>query len=124
MNGFSQKHLLRKAFRGIIPASIIDRPKYPYQAPDLKSFLKGGRLSETASHFLSNNMIKNYGVFDEKYVDRFVRKLQKGVTNRIGYRDNMLVTFILSTQIASYWMKNPLTHKLEDRLKTEEIIDY
>ena len=124
LNGFSQKHILRKAFRGNIPDSIIDRPKYPYQAPDLKSFLKNGSLSEEVNHFLSNNMIKNYGIFDEKYVDRFVRKVQKGSTNQIGYRDNMLVTFLLSSQIAGYWMNNPVAHRLEDRLKKVEIMDY
>jgi asparagine synthase (glutamine-hydrolysing) len=124
LNGFSQKHILRKAFRRFIPASIIDRPKMPYQAPDLKSFFKGGSLSETASHFLSRNMIKKYGVFDEKYVDKFIRKFQKGVPDQIGYRDNMLATFLLSSQIASYWMKNPVAHRLEDRLKVVEIIDY
>ena len=33
-----QKHLLREAFRSQLPRRIVDRPKQPYQAPDLKAF--------------------------------------------------------------------------------------
>ncbi len=124
LNGFSQKHILRKAFKGPIPASIIDRPKMPYQAPDLKSFMNGGKLSDTASYFLSKEMINKYGIFDDKYVNRFLRKFQNGIPSQIGYRDNMLITFLLSSQMVGYWMRNPVHHELEDRLKMVEIIDY
>ena len=40
---FSQKHLLREAFRAELPAEIVDRPKQPYQAPDFEILLPRGR---------------------------------------------------------------------------------
>lgn len=124
LKGFSQKHLLRESFKGSIPASIIDRPKVPYQAPDLKSFFREGNLSEQAAYFLSQGMLKEYGIFDEKYINRFIKKFDNGIHNKIGYRDNMLITFILSTQMVNYWIKHPKSHELDNGLKKVEIIDY
>lgn len=124
LKGFSQKHLLRESYKNAIAASIINRPKMPYQAPDLKSFFKKGKLSEKAKYFLAEDKIKEYGIFDKKFVNRFMQKFVKGVPGQIGYRDNMLITFILSSQMANYWMNQTVDHELDVRLKTVEIIDH
>lgn len=123
LNGFSQKHLLRESFRKFIPTAIIDRPKMPYQAPDLKSFHKDGVFSEQAMQFLSDDMIVNCGIFDPKYVSRFLGKFKKTTPQTIGYRDNMIFTFLLSSQIQHYWNKNPQRHQLNDLLRTVELVD-
>lgn len=123
LKGFSQKHILRQSFKGSLPASIIDRPKLPYQSPDLRSFYGKGRLSDLASHFLSKSMLDEYGVFDSKYVSRFLNKFERGIPTQIGYRDNMLITFILSCQMVNYWTRHPKHHELDSRLKKVEIID-
>ena len=120
---FSQKHLLAETFRKVLPASIIHRPKRPYMAPDLKSFMQEGKLTEQAAHFLSDELIDNYGIFDKKYVQRFLNKFSRSTAENIGYRDNMIVTFILSTQMAAYWTRHPRVWKLEDNLKNVEIIE-
>jgi len=123
LNGFSQKHILRKSFKEQIPVSILDRPKMPYQAPDLKSFYQRNTLSETASYFLSNDLLRDYGIFDEKYVQRLINKFNKGIPDQIGYRDNMLMTFILSSQMVNYWIRHPKEHKLDSSLSKIEIVD-
>lgn len=123
LKAFSQKHLLRESFKGLIPDSIIDRPKMPYQSPDLKAFFRGGKLSEQAAYFLSKDMLSDFGIFDEKKVNRFIRKFDKGIPEVIGYRDNMLITFILSSQMVNYWIRHPKHHELDSRLKKVEIID-
>lgn len=123
LKGFSQKHLLKESFKQTIPTSIIQRPKMPYQAPDLKSFFYKGRISGIAKYFSSKNVIDDYGIFDFKYVDRLIKKFSNRIPDQIGYRDNMLITFILSAQMANYYMRNPKTVELDERLKKIEIID-
>jgi asparagine synthase (glutamine-hydrolysing) len=103
LNGFIQKFLLKESYKKNIPPSIIKRPKRPYMAPDLRSFFSKGHLHEKYAHFLSESVIKDYGVFEEKAVGRFLKKFDHGIPKSIGYRDNMIITFLLSTQMAYYW---------------------
>jgi asparagine synthase (glutamine-hydrolysing) len=123
LKGFSQKHILRKAFRDRIPDSIIDRPKLPYQAPDLRSFIMNGKPVPIVEHYLSQEMIKEYGIFDERFVVRLLRKFSNRPLDEIGYRDNMMLVFILSTQLAQYCARNPLKVSVDDRLRTIDIIE-
>ena len=104
---FSQKYILGKAFQDVIPDSIINRPKRPYMAPDLKSFFSNGKLTEQAAYFLSDNLLDHYGIFDKKIVSRLVKKFERRMPEEIGYRDNMAFTFVLSSQMANYWARNP-----------------
>jgi asparagine synthase (glutamine-hydrolysing) len=123
LKGFSQKHILRDAFRDVLPASIIDRPKQPYQAPDLKSFFTEGRLTDKAALYLSDEAVENAGIFDKKYVNRLINKFSRRMPEQIGYRDNMLITFILSTQTISQFMNNPREERLDESLKRVEIYE-
>jgi asparagine synthase (glutamine-hydrolysing) len=95
----SQKHLLREAFRPDVPAEIIDRPKQPYQAPDLKAFFPNGKLCELGQQHLGREAIESTRIFDGIMVNRFLNKWNRGIPENIGYRDNMIFTFLLSTQI-------------------------
>jgi len=123
LNGFNQKHLLKKAYQDNIPPSIINRPKRPYMSPDLKSFFRDGKLTSNAGFFLSEDLIKDYGIFNFKWVERFVQKFKQGIPDNLGYRDNMIITFILSTQIANYWALNPRKEELSESLLTVSIHD-
>ena len=124
LNGFTQKHLLSQSFKDKIPKSIINRPKRPYMAPDLKSFIVNGKMTENVAYFLNDGLIKDYNLFDSRFVNRFLKKFSNGVPQNIGYRDNMIITFILSSQIVNYWIKNPKKYKLSEDLLTVKIIDY
>ncbi|MBK8805424.1 MAG: asparagine synthase (glutamine-hydrolyzing) [Bacteroidales bacterium] len=124
LNGFDQKYMLKKAFSKNIPREIIDRPKRPYMSPDLRSFIRGNKLTDNAAYFMSESMIKDYQIFNPKWVQRFLNKFNNGIPENLGYRDNMIITFILSTQIANYWAKNPKTFELNEDLLTIEIDDY
>ena len=81
-------------------------------------------MSEHARHFLSPELIQEYGVFDPKSVARFIRKFENGTPEVIGYRDNMLFTFLLSSQMANYWTRNPKQPVLDYGLKKVEIHDF
>jgi asparagine synthase (glutamine-hydrolysing) len=124
MKGLSQKHLLRDSYSGEIPDSIINRPKKPYIAPDLSSFFRDGKPTENTSFFLNDSIVKDYGIWDPKYVARFIGKFKNGVPDNVGYRDNMLVCFMLSTQIVQYWINNPIKYALCDKDFKIKINDY
>ena len=123
LNGFSQKYLLSETFKDRIPQSIIKRPKRPYMAPDLKSFFKNGKLTDRTAHFLSGETIAHYGIFDNRFIQRFVKKFSDQDRDNIGYRDNMIITFVLSAQMAAYWAENPKPPTPFNQLKDVEIID-
>jgi asparagine synthase (glutamine-hydrolysing) len=124
LNGLKQKYVLGKAYKDVIPASIINRPKQPYMAPDIKSFYSNGKLTEQASYFLSSKRINDCGIFDSKLTSRLINKFNKKMPDDIGYRDNMLFTFILSCQMAHYWTRNPKNTSLNEELKKVEINDF
>ena len=118
-----QKHLLCQAYKEDIPVSILNRPKRPYMSPDIKSFFRNDTLTENAEYFLSDHSLDDSGVFNKKMVNRLIKKFTRGIPANIGYRDNMLISFVLSTQISCYWAKNPPKVKLDHALKTVDIVD-
>jgi asparagine synthase (glutamine-hydrolysing) len=95
MKVLNEKHLLRKAARGLVPDSILNRRKQPYRAPDGKSFFGAGDgdLAET----LSESQIKRDGIFDPQAVTGLVNKFRANRASSV--RDNMALLGILSTQI-------------------------
>jgi asparagine synthase (glutamine-hydrolysing) len=124
LKGFNQKYLLKNSYKNQIPESIINRPKRPYMSPDLRSFIVNGKPTENTAYFLSEHLLKDYQIFNPKWVKRFLQKFSNGIPESIGYRDNMIITFILSTQIAKYWTKHPKQKSLSDELLTVKINEY
>jgi asparagine synthase (glutamine-hydrolysing) len=96
MKGLDQKHLLKKAFRGLIPESIARRPKQPYRAPDGKCFF-GSAVVDYAEELLSANAIRENGIFDPHTVTALVSKFKSGRASSI--KDNMALVGVLSTQL-------------------------
>jgi len=122
LNGYQQKYLLRETFKDELPSDIVERPKRPYIAPDLASFVRGGKPTEMAGSFLAPDRLRDYGIFEPKMVERLLFKYHRRGDEGIGYRDNMLVSFILSTQIAEYWIRNPaIAPELKDDRRTVDI---
>lgn len=124
MKGLSQKYLLRDSYSKFIPESILNRPKRPYTAPDLVSFFQNGEPTDNSSFFLNEDIVKDYGIWDEKYVSRFLNKFKRGIPENIGYRDNMLMCFLLSTQIVRYWIDHPKKNDLPLNMLKVKISDY
>jgi asparagine synthase (glutamine-hydrolysing) len=96
MRALDQKHLLKKACRGLIPNTILRRPKQPYRAPDGKNFF-GLAGADYAAELLSPEVIRQFGIFDPKAVSLLVKKFRtNGAT---GTKDNMAMIGVLSTQL-------------------------
>ena len=96
MKVLDQKHLLKRAFAGLIPESIRCRPKQPYRAPDGKCFF-GASTADYAQELLSSEAIRENGIFDAQAVTALVNKFRSSRASSV--RDNMAMVGILSTQL-------------------------
>ena len=124
LKGFSQKYILRQAFAPEIPPAILSRPKRPYMAPDLKSFFRNGKPTEECAYLLSDGIMKECGVFEPKVVQKFISKIEMQKPETIGYRDNMIITFLLSTHAVYHWIKNKKMPVLDKKLQKVSVVDY
>ena len=70
LNGTNEKYILKKAAKGIVPDEILKRKKFPFQAPGMSAMVK---RSEGRLEFLSDELIKKYGVFDVDHVHEMLR---------------------------------------------------
>jgi asparagine synthase (glutamine-hydrolysing) len=96
MKVLREKWLLKDAMRSRLPASILDRHKQPYRAPDAAAFL-GPQTPEYVKELTSEAMIARFGYFDPVKVSRLMTKL--GRSKGASARDNMAFIGVLSTQI-------------------------
>jgi asparagine synthase (glutamine-hydrolysing) len=94
--GLDEKHLLKKAFKNILPSAITQRTKQPYRAPIQKALidpLKHGSFQ----HLLSPQRIEDVGLFDPAKVSNLLNKMRAGAS--AGETEGMAISGILSTQI-------------------------
>lgn len=124
LRGFDQKAILKDAFKGKIPEQIIDRPKRPYMAPDLVSFIdEQGALQGMAAEMMSPEAIAASGLFNADNVAKLLKKFKRGVPRDIGYRDNMIFTFIYTAQLCQYWLNKPDMRAPDFSLCSVDIVD-
>ena len=119
MNGITEKFILKRSARGMVPNELIERPKQPYRAPISQAFL-GDTTHEYVHELLSETAIKNAGYFDHKKTTRLVKKCQKQQGALLSERENMALVGILSTQLLDFqFIKN---FPLEDSRTVETAV--
>jgi asparagine synthase (glutamine-hydrolysing) len=96
LRGLDEKHILRRAVGRHLPASIADRRKQPYRAPDSQCFF-GKDAPEYVEELLSSRTIAESGYFDPSAVEKLVQKCRQQEV--VGFRDNMSLVGILSVQL-------------------------
>jgi asparagine synthase (glutamine-hydrolysing) len=96
MKVLNEKNILKKAMQDILPQRIVERKKQPYMAPDILSFF-GDREPEYLQHYLSEELLRDAGIFRTEAVSLLLDKCRK--KGRQGFKENMAFTGILSTQI-------------------------
>lgn len=99
IKGLNEKYILKKCMKEHLPERIVRRSKQPYLAPDSKSFFSGRRAAYVED-LLSPERIREYGYFNDKAVGLLVKKCLRG--GAIGFKDNMALVGILSTQLLHY----------------------
>jgi asparagine synthase (glutamine-hydrolysing) len=96
ITGMDEKHVLKKCFRGIIPDEIRNRPKHPYRAPIRQSLLSG-KTADYTLEMLSENSLKESGLFDFRKVALLLRKIRNA--DRASEIDSMALVGMVSSQI-------------------------
>ncbi|HEY4529450.1 MAG TPA: asparagine synthase (glutamine-hydrolyzing) [Luteimonas sp.] len=97
IHGLSEKHVLRKAFAGLLPPAILQRTKQPYRAPDSQCFFVDGRPLDYVADALDPDSIRATGLFEPAATARLVAKAASG--RATGFGDNQAFVGILSTQL-------------------------
>ena len=96
LRGLDEKHVLKRAARGVVPDEILARPKQPYRAPDALSFVP--HSPPWVEDVLSPRSIAAAGVFDGKGVERLWAKCRAtGGGEQFSNADNMALVGVLST---------------------------
>jgi len=96
MRVLNQKYLLKQTSAGLVPESILRRPKQPYRAPDGKCFFDT-RAPEYVKELLSREAVRKHGIFDPRAVQILASKFVGGKSGSL--RDNMAIVAVLSTQL-------------------------
>ena len=97
IQGLDEKHLLKKAFQGLLPDRIRRRPKHPYRAPIRQSLLNGDCATSCTQEMLSDSFLKATGFFDGVKVKRLIDKMKSAQPE--GETNDMALAGILTTQL-------------------------
>ena len=94
--GMDEKHILKVSCGDLVPASIVERPKQPYRAPDAASFFSTNQL-DWVRDLTSPHHLKQTGIFDAAAVEKMFAKCSRAGATKMSNTDNMRVVAILST---------------------------
>jgi asparagine synthase (glutamine-hydrolysing) len=98
MSGLNEKAILKAAFDGAVPDSIIRRSKQPYRAPDAKCFFSRDKKPQPwVEEMVAEETLETVGIFDPMRVSRLVAKAK--ADKATSTRDNMALVMVLSTQL-------------------------
>ncbi len=97
IRGLTEKYLLKKSMKGLLPESVRTRTKQPYRAPDSASFFDAGRPVDYVADLFSAAKISSAGYFDTSATNKLFEKCRAG--RAIGFADNMAFVAILSTML-------------------------
>lgn len=96
--GLDEKHVLKHAFRDLVPDAVRTRPKQPYRAPDVGGFVGAG-APDWVSDVLSPEAVQDAGVFRPDIVQHLVAKCTRAEGRSPSNSDSMRLMAVLSTQI-------------------------
>ncbi|HEX9308952.1 MAG TPA: asparagine synthase (glutamine-hydrolyzing) [Anaeromyxobacter sp.] len=96
LRGLDEKHVLKRLGAGLVPDSVLRRPKQPYRAPDAASFV-GPRAPEWVRAVVSRDAVAAVGVLDPQAVERLWRKCEASAGREpFSNADNMALVGVLS----------------------------
>lgn len=96
--GLDEKHLIKRAFAGMVPNEVLRRPKQPYRAPGAVGFFADG-APDWVSEVTSPSEIERAGIFRPEIVARLVAKARSSTGRALGNTDDMRLVAVLSTQL-------------------------
>ena len=98
IRGLNEKYLLKRAFKGQIPESIVRRAKQPYRAP-IRELFYSQAPADYVDELLSEESLRAYGYFNPKKVSRLYGKFRAAGPDFASEFENMALVGTLSTQL-------------------------
>ncbi|MFP2899146.1 asparagine synthetase B family protein [Corallococcus sp. 4LFB] len=105
LRGLDEKYLLKRFSKGRVPASILERSKFPYRAP-IAGALVGPDAPAWARELLAPEAVAATGVFDARKVERLVAKL-RAPNSAESEADTMALFAVASTQLLAHHFLKP-----------------
>ncbi len=96
--GLDEKHLLKRAFRDMLPPEIVARPKQPYRAPDAAGFV-GADAPSWVAEVTSAEAVEAAGVFKPVVVRTLLEKSRRSRGRALSHTDSMRLSAVLSVQL-------------------------
>jgi asparagine synthase (glutamine-hydrolysing) len=93
-DGFDEKRLLRRAFQERLPASIFNKRKFPYRAPDSAAFAEC--RPDYLELLLSEGELARIPFLDARFARALTRKIMTAPAAAIGTKENQTFIFLLS----------------------------
>jgi asparagine synthase (glutamine-hydrolysing) len=98
-----EKHVVKRAARGLVAEAIVRRKKQPYRAPDALSFAGADRPAYV-DEMLDERAVADAGVFDPKMVAQLWHKCRTRISDgQFSNADNMALVGVLSTQLVHHF---------------------
>jgi asparagine synthase (glutamine-hydrolysing) len=91
-----EKDVLKSAFRADLPRTIVERPKYPYRAPDAVALYRGA-LQDRLLESLSPDGVRTRGLFHGEGIRKLLDRVQR--SDDPPARDNMALVLAYSTHL-------------------------
>ncbi len=79
LRGRTGKYILKKSVEGLLPQSILHRPKKGFGIP-IAAWLKG-RLNPLMHELLDPGRIRDQGLFEPKYVQKLIAEHENGIAS-------------------------------------------
>jgi len=96
--GMREKAMLKRAFAGRLPQTVLDRPKQPYRAPDATCFL-GDAPPDYVEAVLSATDLAKMPFLDTATASKLVAKLRRSAAAAISPRENQAFMLLLSLSL-------------------------
>ncbi len=94
-DGFEEKAILKKAFRGELPESSLTRPKQPYRAPGAAVFKK--QRPDYLDLLLSDAELTKLDCVDPVFARKLVNKIMTTPDEQISTKEDQAFVYLLST---------------------------
>jgi asparagine synthase (glutamine-hydrolysing) len=112
-----EKHVLKRAAEGLVPDSIVRRPKQPYRAPDAAAFVGEG-APDWVEEVLDARSVADAGVFEPRLVRALVDKCRGRTEGQFSNADNMALVGVLSTGLLHEQLVRRMPSPREISLRT------
>jgi len=103
-DGFTEKHILRMAYDGILPDRIIHKAKTPYRAPDSGPFVE--HSLDYLNHLCESNALDAIELINPVFAKALIKKVVERTVaggEDITVRDNQAFVYLMSLIELDKW---------------------